>query len=232
MTTSTDVHTRQSISSTWGLTEEQTALVETVIRLSRQNFAPRAAKYDAESSFPFENYQDLREAGLLALTVPKQYGGLGSDPATYGLCLLEMAKGCPATALSFNMHCNVIDAFLKDLADEEQKQRYYAETVERGAVFASITSEPDSGFAKAFVMSTEFSRLDDGYHVRGVKHFCSLGDAADYYFVSGLLSGTSSAQEGSLSALIPRESSGIQIERRWNSTAMRGTTSHSIRYDS
>src|SRR5438034_5734754 len=65
------------------LTDEQRALVERAAALARERFAPRAAKYDTESSFPYENYAELREAGLLALTVPKDYGGLGADPIAY-----------------------------------------------------------------------------------------------------------------------------------------------------
>ena len=214
-----------------GLSVRQRELVEAAARLARENFAPRASGYDADASFPVENYHDLREAGLLALTVPAEYGGLAADPLTYNLALLEIAKGCPATALTFNMHANVLSGFLPGLATPEQKRRYYAEAVEKGALFASITSEPDSSFRDRFVLRTVFEPVDGGYRVRGLKHFCSLGDAADYYFVSGLLEGAASAHNGVLSALIPRRGSGIAIERPWDATGMRGTASHTIRYD-
>jgi alkylation response protein AidB-like acyl-CoA dehydrogenase len=213
------------------LRPEQQEIIEKVASLARENFASRAAAYDAGSIFPAENYQDLREAGLLALTVPREYGGLGADPLTYALCLLEIAKGCPATALTFNMHANVIAVFLAQLATKEQKRRYFEEVVEKGCLFASITSEPESSFRDKFVLRTSFSLMDGGYRVRGVKHFCSLGDAADYYFVSGLLEGSDTAREGLLSAMIPRTESGIKVERLWNATGMRGTTSHTISYD-
>ncbi len=210
---------------------QQSGLVETAARLSRENFSQRAATYDATATFPVENYHDLREAGLLALTIPAEYGGLAADPLTYSLALLEIAKGCPATALTFNMHCNVLSGFLPALATQEQKRRYYSEVVDKGALFASITSEPDSSFRDRFVLRTVFEPVAGGYRVRGLKHFCSLGDAADYYFVSGLLEGTTSAHEGVLSALIPRNGSGIAVEQPWDATGMRGTTSHTIRYD-
>ena len=41
-------------------------------------FAARAAQHDREASFPFENFKELAEAGLLALTVPTALGGLGA----------------------------------------------------------------------------------------------------------------------------------------------------------
>ena len=48
-------------------------------------FAGRAARYDREASFPFENYADLRKAGLLGVCVPEKFGGRGADLATYSI---------------------------------------------------------------------------------------------------------------------------------------------------
>src|SRR5690349_16768984 len=113
------------------LAPEQRALVERARTLARERFGPRAARYDAEAVFPFENYQDLHAAGLLALVVPRDYGGLGADPLTYALCLLEIAKGDSSTALTFNMHSTVL-TFLDALGTEQQKRRYFGEVVEQG----------------------------------------------------------------------------------------------------
>ncbi len=206
-------------------------LIQSVAELAREKFAPRAARYDAESSFPFENYQDLRDAGLLGLTVPAQYGGPGVDPLTYVLALLEMAKGCPATALTFNMHANVI-VNVNQLASEEQKRRYFREVLDEGRLFATVMSEPDSSFRDRFVLRTVFTPVaGGGFRVQGTKHFCSLGDAAHRYFVTGLREGADTAQEGILAAMAPRNEDGITLERPWNAMGMRGTTSHSLRYD-
>ncbi len=203
---------------------------EEVARLARERFAPRAATYDAEGRFPLENYADLREAGLLALTVPEADGGLGADPVTYVLCLLEIARACPSTALTFNMHSTVV-AQVGALASAEQRARYFGEVVRDGKVFASITSEPGGSFRGAFQMGTVIRPVPGGYRVQGVKHFCSIGDAADYYFVSGLLEGTTSAHDGLLTALVPRDTPGVCVEGEWNATGMRGTNSQTIRYD-
>ena len=51
-------------------------VVQKVAQLARERFAGRAARYDTYSAFPFENYRDLHDAGLLGLTVPVEYGGL------------------------------------------------------------------------------------------------------------------------------------------------------------
>jgi alkylation response protein AidB-like acyl-CoA dehydrogenase len=64
------------------LTPQQQELIALAAQLGRDKFAPRAAKHDREASFPFENYEDLRRSGLLAICVPRSHGGLGADFAT------------------------------------------------------------------------------------------------------------------------------------------------------
>ena len=81
----------------------QQALIERAHRLAVDNFAPRAAQYDREATFA--DYADLHAAGLLALCVPEQYGGLGATFETYCLVAERLAQGNASTALTFNMHC-------------------------------------------------------------------------------------------------------------------------------
>ena len=143
------------------LTDEQRSVIDRVATLSRERFAPRAARYDADSTFPYENYADLHAAGLFALTVPREYGGVGADPVTYVHALREIAKGCSATALTFNMH-STVTTFVAALGTEEQKRRYFGEVVGRGARIASITSEPEQSFRDKFVLNTVFHPTDGG----------------------------------------------------------------------
>lgn len=205
--------------------------MDKVSTLSREKFAGRASQYDIESKFPRENYDDLREAGLLAMAVPVEYGGLGVDPLTYALCVLEIAKGCSATALTFNMHSTVLK-LIASMGSEEQKRHYFAEVVNDGKLFASITSEPESSWRDRYVLRTSFVPTENGYQVKGVKHFCSIGDSADYFFLTGMLEGHTDAENGLLTAVMPRTAPGVEVESEWNATGMRGTTSHTIRYDS
>ncbi len=86
------------------LSAEQRELLATASRLGREKFAPRAAQYDRDATFPFENYDDMRAAGLLRICVPKRYGGVGADFVTYSMVAAEIGRHCGATALTWNMH--------------------------------------------------------------------------------------------------------------------------------
>jgi len=205
-------------------------LVDRVAELARTRFAPRAAQTDIDAAFPIENYRDLHAAGLLGLTVPEEFGGVGADPLTYALCMVELAKGCSATALTFNMHSTVM-SIVNTIASDTQKHRLFGEVVNQGKLVASLGSEPGSSFRDLYVVQTRFEPVDGGYRVKGVKHFCSIGDSADVYAVIGLIEGTTTARDGLLCALIQHEAGGITVDPTWDSVGMRGTRSDTIHFD-
>jgi alkylation response protein AidB-like acyl-CoA dehydrogenase len=131
----------------------QQALMDLAYHLARERFAPRAARYDREASFPVDDYADLRASGLLALCVPEQYEGLGADFETYCLVAEQLAQGNASTALTYNMHCLTLlmmGPLMRGLQlplevrtrHEELSARRYREVVERGVFYAQPHSEP------------------------------------------------------------------------------------------
>ena len=107
------------------LTPQQRELIDVAATLGRERFAPRAAAIDRDAVFPFENYADLRAAGLLGICVPKAAGGLGADFSTYVMVAAEIGRHCGATALTWNMHvCSTMWAgFIADDLDMTPEQR-------------------------------------------------------------------------------------------------------------
>src|SRR5689334_18753404 len=134
------------------LTERQRELVAIAAALGREKFAPRAARYDRDATFPFENYDDLRAAGLLGICVPAAYGGLGADFETYVLVSAEIGRHCGSTALSFNMHvssclwsgaiADALDMTPPERADHEaHRALHYDRIVRGGKVYSQPFSE-------------------------------------------------------------------------------------------
>ena len=67
--------------------------------------------------------------------------------------------------------------------------------------------------------------------MEGTKHFCSLADAADYFFVSGIVKGSGGGADNLISAMIPSDSSGVSVTGQWDAVGMRATASHTVEYD-
>src|SRR5437016_2355296 len=86
------------------LSQYHERLVACCATLAQERLAPRAAAVDREARFPRENFDDLRDANLLTLTIPAEFGGQGADLLTFARCLEELARGCGSTALAITMH--------------------------------------------------------------------------------------------------------------------------------
>src|SRR4029453_1202007 len=129
------------------LSPRQRSLLSLANELGRTKFAPRAAQWDRDATFPFANYDDLRQAGLLALCVPEAHGGHGADYATYMMVAAEIGRFCGATALTYNMHiCSTMwTGVLADgiaMTDEQRpeharrRELHFKRVVQEGAVYA------------------------------------------------------------------------------------------------
>ena len=228
------------------LTAQQRELIDIAAVLGREKFAPRAAQHDREASFPFDNYQDLREAGLLKICVPKELGGLGADFATYVMVAAEIGRHCGATALSWNMHVSssMWSGFIADALDMTPEQRadhavnrriHHANIADKGLVY----SQPFSEGGAAAAGKAPFGTLarpatvggEGGYVVSGKKIFASLAGAADFYGVlctldkPGLGGGS---QRDALYLAVPATAVGVSITGDWDPLGMRGTVSRTL----
>src|SRR5262245_58877012 len=62
-------------------------------------FSSRAVAYDANDSFPFDNYRELREHGVFSAPVPVELGGGGASYSELCAFVRELGRHCGATAL-------------------------------------------------------------------------------------------------------------------------------------
>jgi alkylation response protein AidB-like acyl-CoA dehydrogenase len=220
----------QNFSEVGMLTPAQRAVIERVERLTRENIAPRAARYDALATNPVESWRDLWPEGLLAMAIPPEYGGLGLDMPTYIAAIETLAKGCANTAMTVHMH-STVHRFIDALGTPEQKRRYYAETVERGKMFGSWGSEPSVSLSRTFLVETAIRPVDGGYRIDGVKHFCTMQGGASYYMVWCALDGLTDMSKALLQALVPADTPGMRSDGRWDPMGMRATFSPSVVFD-
>ena len=200
-------------------------------------FAERAAKHDAEASFPYDDFADLRAADFLALCVPQRYGGLGADLASYCRVSNEIGRHAPATALAFNMHC-VTMMLVGQIADdltwtpdelrelEQRRERLYGGVVAQGTLHAQPFSEGNAtGATQGY--HTRAEPVDGGYRVTGRKIFASLSEAADIHNIVAVVPG-----DDRLRFLgVPAQAEGVQIEGEWDPVGMRATLSRTLVFE-
>src|SRR3712207_3625774 len=80
------------------LTDAQRQMVASVRELAQGNFRQRALRW-MDGTFPWENIRELASLGVLGMSVPEEYGGLGLPVFETALVLEEIAKVCYPTAI-------------------------------------------------------------------------------------------------------------------------------------
>jgi alkylation response protein AidB-like acyl-CoA dehydrogenase len=219
-----------------GKTDEIKDVIST---LGREKFIGRAERYDVEASFPFENYDDMRDAGILAMTVPKSLGGLGVEYADYAQLAAEMGRWCGATALTYNMHActplwtgHIADDLDMPAADREQHKKnrelHFSRIVENGAIFAQPFSEGSAAAAGKAPFGTMAAKVDGGWLLNGKKIFASLSGAATYYGVLCTEDKADRSVRDTLFMAVPADAEGISVVGPWDPVGMRGTVSRTL----
>lgn len=198
--------------------------LQTMGQLAKK-FSSRASKFDEEGKFPFENIQDLKDAGYTALTVPKQYGG--AEISLYELIRLQekLAEGDGATALSIGWHMGIIKNLGEKKRWNEPVFAMVCEEVNKGALINSAATEPQTGSPTRGGMPQTTAVQENGkWMLNGRKTFTTMSPVLDFFIVSAAIHGAD--EVGNF--LIPRNTKGILIEETWDSIAMRGTGSHDL----
>ncbi len=200
-------------------------------------FEERAHRYDAEASFPYENFADLADIGFLGLCIPERFGGLGASFADYSLVAEEIGRHCGSTALTFNMHtatCLLVGPVCDDLGldgeelefIERRREVMFADILANGTIHSQPFSEGLSGRATTGV-ATVAEPVDGGYRVNGKKIFASLSDSAGMHDIVALAPG----DERIRFLGVPKDSEGLTIVGDWDPLGMRGTVSKTLLFD-
>lgn len=75
----------------FSLSEDQRQILDTVRRVRKDVIEPNAMRW-LDGTFPYENMEKLAEVGILGMTVPVEYGGMGASVLDTVLVLEEIAK--------------------------------------------------------------------------------------------------------------------------------------------
>lgn len=212
------------------LTPRQQELVDIAGKLA-DTFAERAPEHDRENTFPRENYDDLRAAGFLRLTVPTELGGQGASLGELVPVLERLAMGDGSTALAVAMHISPIGQWAS--VWRHTRNPRLADLLTQAAqdtlIWASITSEPgmrnDMTDAK-----TAAVKVDGGFRLTGRKAYATNSAVATHCSTTARYE---EAEGGPRVVLcrIALDQPGVTIHQTWDTMGMRGTQSNDLVYE-
>jgi alkylation response protein AidB-like acyl-CoA dehydrogenase len=193
-------------------------------------FAARAAEHDRNATFPFENFNRLSEAGLLALTVPVALGGSGAGAFDAARIIGILGKADPSTALVLSMHYIQHLLMARGVRWPDRLARKLArETVEGVALVNALRVEPDLGSpARGGLPATVARKTDTGWRLSGRKIYSTGAPILKWYAV------WAKTDEPDVRVglfLVPAGLPGTRIVETWDHLGLRASGSHDIVFD-
>ncbi len=206
------------------------------LSLLTPGFAERAPLHDRSASFPFENFQELSDAGLLALPVDKAYGGGGGGIREAAKVVGAVGQADVATALVLAMH------YIHHLviAAGGRWPVHLAEKVGRDAVkglalINALRVEPDLGSpARGGLPATTARRTPQGWRISGRKIYSTGAPILAWMTVwaktdDAETPGDAGPRVGLF--LVPAKSAGIRIAETWDHLGLRASGSHDVIFE-
>ncbi|HLG52346.1 MAG TPA: isovaleryl-CoA dehydrogenase [Steroidobacteraceae bacterium] len=203
------------------LGERADELRHAVREFARRRIAPRADEIDRNNQFPRELWPEMGAMGLLGMTVPEEYGGLGFGYLEHVIAMEEISRASGSIGLSYGAHSNLCVNQLRRWGNESQKQRYLPALVSGEHVGALAMSEPGSG-SDVVSMRTHAQRRGKGFVLNGSKMWITNGPEADTVVVYATVQPGSGAA-GITAVIVERGMPGYRSAQKLDKLGMRGS---------
>jgi len=169
------------------LLEDQLSDDERMIRDSAAAYAadklmPRVTEaYENETAAP-ETFAEMGEMGLLGVTVPEQYGGVGSSYVSYGLVAREIERIDSGYRSMMSVQSSLVMYPIHAYGSEEQRMKYLPKLASGEWIGCFGLTEPDAG-SDPGGMKTRATKTDGGYVLNGSKMWISNSPFSDVFVV-------------------------------------------------
>lgn len=206
------------------LSEEMTALRDSVRRLARETIQPRAREIDQSGDYPQDVFDALRDAGMAGLGIPTQYGGAGAGILGLTIAIEEVTKYSNVTGLMLLLTRLPAGPILL-AGTEEQKQRYLPRLASGETHCSFGLSEPQAGSDVAGIRTRATPDPDHpgGWIINGTKCWMSGVSQADWITIFAKTGDPASRQHDAISAfIIDRDAPGVSVGRVDDKMGVRG----------
>ena len=185
--------------------------------------AERAPIYDRENRFCQDDFDELKAAGYLLLTVPPEFGGKGLTLAEMSQETRRLAYHAPATAVCLNMHHYWVGLAADLYRAGDHSTDWILERAGKGEVFAAGHAETGNDLPLLY-STTNAERVNGGYRFHGRKSFGSLTPVWNWLGIHGMDSSDPDHPKV-IHGFMPRSTIGYSIKETWDVLGMRATRS-------
>ena len=164
------------------LSEDERMLRDAAKAFAQDKLKPRViAAYRNEETDP-AIFREMGEAGLLGVTIPEEFGGLGAGYVTYGLIAREIERVDSGYRSMMSVQSSLVMYPINAYGTEEQKKKYLPGLAAGTLIGCFGLTEPDAG-SDPGGMKTTAKKTANGYVLNGSKMWISNAPIADVFIV-------------------------------------------------
>ncbi|QZZ21555.1 acyl-CoA dehydrogenase family protein [Leptothermofonsia sichuanensis E412] len=185
--------------------------------LSR-DLAASAIERDLKAGIPEEEVRKFKESGLLLLTIPKQYGGIGAGWLDAGKVIQELSK---ADGSIGQLYCNHLALVLigEVVGTAAQSEFFYQTSAQNNLFWGNAINTRDTRL--------KIEPTGDHFRVNGIKTFGTGTVVADMRVFSAMQDGV----DLPIFFVIPKQREGVIYNHDWENMGQRRTASGSFTFN-
>lgn len=212
-------------------TQEHEELRRTVRNFVEKEINPYVDEWENHPPFPaHELFKKLGNLGLLGISKPVEYGGMGLD-YTYSLVASEEFGGirCGGVPMAIGVQTDMATPALARFGSDELRREFLAPAIAGDMVASIAVSEPHAGSDVANIKTTARKDGDD-YVINGTKMWITNSTQNDFFC---LLANTGDGPKHMNKSLIvvPKKTPGISVSAPLNKLGMRSSDTAQVFFD-
>ena len=164
------------------LHEEERMIRDAAAAFAADKLAPRIEEAYLEEKTDPAIFREMGEAGLLGVTIPEEYGGVGAGYVSYGLVAREVERIDSGYRSMMSVQSSLVMYPIYAYGDETQRKKYLPRLASGEWIGCFGLTEPDAG-SDPGGMKTRVEKTAGGYRLNGSKMWISNSPIADVFVV-------------------------------------------------
>ena len=164
------------------LSEDERMMRDAAAAFAADKLAPRVEQAYMDEQTDPAIFREMGEAGLLGVTVPEEYGGLGANYVTYGLVAREVERVDSGYRSMMSVQSSLVMYPIHAYGSEAQRKKYLPKLASGEWIGCFGLTEPDAG-SDPGGMKTKAEKTASGYRLNGAKMWISNAPIADVFVV-------------------------------------------------
>ena len=208
------------------LSDEQELLRRTVREFAEAEIRPHVMEWDEAQAFSMDLVPKLAALGLTGIQFPEEYGGAGMSGVDYCICIEEIARVCPAVALSVAAHNGLCTSHIALFGNAAQKQQYLPRLV-RGEVLGAWGLTEAGAGSDAAGMRTTARLQGQCWVINGAKTFITHGRIGGVMVVIAVTD-RAKGNRGISAFVVERGTPGMTPGKKENKLGMRASDTSEV----